>query len=148
MARLGTTVLTVQYSRKTGHILISSPKYHPELAGVGIEYSWGKAKLEFRRNINDCVPTHLRENVKKALDISILSLERVRRFARRTRDYKRVYEYIRDHESDFNRVGESGLIEQKEGEKLQGHKMIESMRKKQKEHRCIMNLDTAYINKS
>ncbi len=91
---------------------------------------------------------NLRANVAKALDKLILSLERVRKFARRTRDYRRVYEHIRDNPDDFNRVGESGLIEQREGEKLQGHKMIESMRKKQKEHRCIMNLDTAYINKS
>lgn len=34
------------------HIIIMSPKYHPELAGVGIGYGWGKAKLEFRRRIN------------------------------------------------------------------------------------------------
>ena len=38
---------------KRGHILVLSPKFHPELAGVGIEYSWGMSKLKFRREIND-----------------------------------------------------------------------------------------------
>ena len=33
-----------------GHIYVKSPKCHPELAGVGIEYSWGKGKWYFRRN--------------------------------------------------------------------------------------------------
>ena len=31
-----------------GHILLS-PKCHPEVAGVGIEYSWGFSKQKFRR---------------------------------------------------------------------------------------------------
>ena len=33
-----------------GHLLIMSPKGHPELAGVGIEYGWGHAKYLFRKN--------------------------------------------------------------------------------------------------
>ena len=33
-----------------GHILQMSPKCHPELAGHGIEYAWGAAKLRFRRD--------------------------------------------------------------------------------------------------
>ena len=41
---------------KRGHILVLSPKFHPEVAGVGIEYSWGMSKLKFRREINDEVP--------------------------------------------------------------------------------------------
>jgi len=36
-----------------GHILLMSPKGHPELAGKGVEYAWGAAKLLFRK-INDC----------------------------------------------------------------------------------------------
>ena len=30
--------------------MYQSPKCHPEIAGQGIEYCWGKAKLHFRRN--------------------------------------------------------------------------------------------------
>jgi hypothetical protein len=30
-----------------------TPKVHPEIAGVGIEYDWGYAKLKYRKEIND-----------------------------------------------------------------------------------------------
>ena len=42
-----------------GHILILSPKCHPELAGCGIEYSWGKSKQYFRRTANDMIASNL-----------------------------------------------------------------------------------------
>eukprot|EP00733_Pompholyxophrys_punicea_P001340 Pompholyxophrys_punicea_v1_NODE_628_length_1560_cov_14.393094.p2 type:complete len:261 gc:universal NODE_628_length_1560_cov_14.393094:630-1412(+) len=80
--------------QSAGHILVMSPKCHPELAGVGIEYSWGKAKLEFRRHINDQVPAHLHQNIEKSLRTGPndpLPLWRIRKFARRTREYRRVY---------------------------------------------------------
>ena len=32
-----------------GHLVVFTPKGHPEIAGCGIEYSWGKSKYEFRR---------------------------------------------------------------------------------------------------
>lgn len=51
-----------------GHILVMTPKYHPELAGVGIEYAWGTIKLEFRRLINDEDPKNLRDNTLKTLN--------------------------------------------------------------------------------
>lgn len=35
-----------------GYIPMMSPKCHPELAGVGIEYPWGRAEPEFCRRIN------------------------------------------------------------------------------------------------
>ena len=36
-----------------GHILVLSRNFHPEVAGVGIEYSWGMSKLKYRRKLND-----------------------------------------------------------------------------------------------
>ena len=35
-----------------GHIVLFSPKGHPELAGAGIEFDWGVSKKDFRRNNN------------------------------------------------------------------------------------------------
>jgi len=35
--------------RKLGAVCTHSPKYHCELAGEGIEYSWGNAKMKYRR---------------------------------------------------------------------------------------------------
>lgn len=73
-----------------GHIMLLSPKGHPEVAGLGIEFSWGKSKYEFRR-LNDCEPQHLHENIAKSLMPDVLDAMRVRRFARKTREYKRAY---------------------------------------------------------
>ena len=48
-----------------GHIMLLSPNAHPELAGVGIDFCWGKAKYKFMR-INDCEPQHLHDNIVQA----------------------------------------------------------------------------------
>ena len=71
-----------------GHLLVMTPKAHPELAGKGIEYSWGKAKRDFRQ-LNDCVAKHIHANVMKAFES--IDLARVCRFARRTREWGRAY---------------------------------------------------------
>ena len=52
----------------------------------------------------------------------MLSLERVRKFARRARDYVRAYA--------------SGYSK---------HVVVEKMRKKFKTHRCAMDFDTAFL---
>ncbi len=41
-----------------------TPKVHPEIAGVRIEYDWGYAKLKYRKEINDGIAVHLEKNVK------------------------------------------------------------------------------------
>lgn len=113
-----------------GHILLLSPKYHPEVAGVGIEYSWGMSKLKFRREINDEVPKHLHDNIVKSMCRErILTLGRLRRFARRSRDYCRAYVA---HEN-------GGAIESKD--------KIEQMRKIAKAHRNIIDMEPGFIDK-
>ena len=75
-----------------GHILLLSPKFHPEVAGVGIEHSWGMSKLKFCREINNEHPKDSHQNITKSMcRESILTVPRVRRFARRTRDFCRSY---------------------------------------------------------
>ncbi|CAM9599800.1 unnamed protein product, partial [Pylaiella littoralis] len=75
-----------------GHVLLMSPKCHPEVAGVGIEYSWGFSKQKFRRKHNDENPKNLHANIEKSMCTEeYLTIGRVRRFARRTRDYCRAY---------------------------------------------------------
>ena len=92
-----------------GHLVIASPRYHPDLAGAGIEYAWGKAKLDFRRYINDCVAKNLTRNILMALGDqpykiktasgevehdAPLPLNRVRRFARRVRTNRQLFEHM------------------------------------------------------
>ena len=74
-----------------GHILLCSPKGHCEPAGVGIEYCSGKSKQHFVREYNDCKTANLHINIEASLAPSNLSLNRVRSFARKTREYKRAY---------------------------------------------------------
>ena len=65
-----------------GAFIRLTPKCHPEIAGRGIEHAWGYAKLRFRRGINDAVASHLEENVKAALSHEVLTINRIRKFAR------------------------------------------------------------------
>ena len=76
--------------RARGHILLMCVKCHPELAGVGIENTWGKSAIHFRRN-NDCIAKNLDANVQNSLHSDNLPLQTIRKFARKTRDYLRAY---------------------------------------------------------
>ena len=59
----------------------------------GIEYCWGKSKQKFRRDVNDRVQAHLHSNMVKCFSRSdaFLPLGRIRKFARKTRAYRRAY---------------------------------------------------------
>lgn len=72
-----------------GHLAEMSPKCHPELAGCGIEYSWGKAKMHFRRS-TDHVAKHLHDNILKSISEEVLQIDRIRRYARKARSYRRA----------------------------------------------------------
>jgi hypothetical protein len=73
-----------------GHLLLISPKCHPELAGCGIEYMFGKIKWTFRRHTNDTVAANLSNNVYQAITM-VSNVERCWRFQRTTRTYRRMY---------------------------------------------------------
>ena len=70
-----------------GHVLIMSPRCHPELAGLGIEYCWGASKQRFRRD-NDLVPANFEKNVRASLTCVTRSL--AHKFERRSRTYRYV----------------------------------------------------------
>ena len=60
---------------------------------MGVEYSWCKAKHYFK-TINDKIPRNLGGNIEKALDVVVLSLDLVRRYAWRARDMMEVYRML------------------------------------------------------
>ena len=110
-----------------GHILLPSVVCTPETAGGGVEYAWGKLKFDQRRQ-ND-LAVKLESGVKfvervnsLCKDKSILPLERMWRFARRSRDYIRLYLSV------ARRQGRTTLT----------YDEIEKMRSKQKTHRNII----------
>jgi hypothetical protein len=60
----------------------------PEMAGQGVEYGWGKAKQYFRRH-NTMDNTTFKKRVVECMETSeVLTIERVRRLARRARAYR------------------------------------------------------------
>jgi hypothetical protein len=77
-----------------GAFIRLTPKCHPEIAGRGIEHAWGHAKLRFRRGVNHAVADHLENNVKAALSCEVLTINRIRKFARKARDHKLTCSYL------------------------------------------------------
>ena len=116
-----------------GHILITSPKCHPELAGCGIEYSWGKIKMTFRREVNDTVSKNLHSNIVESIDRS-MSLERVWKYDRKTRDYRRAY------------IERALQLQQSSGTEASSFEILEKMRKIYKTHRNIGEIEHRYIS--
>ncbi|CAM9778322.1 unnamed protein product [Ectocarpus sp. 4 AP-2014] len=114
-----------------GHILLLSPKCQPEAAGGRIEYSLGLSKQKFRRKYNDEVPKHLHANIEESMcREKHLTIGRVRRFARRTRDYCRAYRDI-----------QLGAVDG------QGIQLVEKMRDTQKAHRNILDMEPGFLGK-
>lgn len=111
-----------------GHIPEMSPKCHPELAGVGIEYSWGKSKQWFRRH-SDHVARNLHENIKESF--KLLNLPRVRKFARKTRSYGRAYD---------------GRDSMQHGDIEKNVHRMKKLRQKKKSHRGADRQDLAFLN--
>jgi len=100
----------------------ASPAKHPELAGRGVEYSWGKAKFEFRHN-NDYSP--IKENLERRVyaALATITTSRSRNFLRKANDYKRAYRILAEQ-------GEEGAVAAAE------FADIEKIRKQVREHRC------------
>ena len=74
--------------------VLSTTKYHAELAGEGIEYTWGVAKSVYRKIklIDKKGRTNFIENVEKCLSPNEhLTPANIRRFARRARCYVTYY---------------------------------------------------------
>jgi hypothetical protein len=88
-----------------------TPKVHPEIAGAGIEYDWGYAKLKYWKEINDGVVAHLEVNVKRALcPEETLTLERTRKFARKAKEYKLTYFFLVQMTEEAGEIGAESLL--------------------------------------
>ena len=70
-----------------GQLLDMSPKLHPEVAGVGIEYCWAVAKQEFRAKNDFQIKT---PSARVQHSLTMPSIPVVHNCARRARDYERA----------------------------------------------------------
>ncbi|KAG7339826.1 hypothetical protein IV203_028287 [Nitzschia inconspicua] len=122
-----------------------TPKFHAEMAGEGIEYSWGFAKGSYRRKplqkkrkrvdfedlVDEC--TNVETELTKA---------RIRKFSARARAYLCTYHYLATAEPT------SAAIKDNDQEKKQKVPMmdeIERLMKKFKTHRCAFDFDRGFV---
>ena len=120
-----------ELSQLLGHEQEKTPKKHPELAGEGVEYMWGKSKMTYRHNNNySSNAKNLEQRVRDALDPNlVLPIKRVRAMQRKANDYKRSY---------------MALEESSGGDDLE-YADIEKMKEKCKAHRSSLDQDYAFI---
>mmetsp|Transcript_24742 Transcript_24742/g.40115 ORF Transcript_24742/g.40115 Transcript_24742/m.40115 type:complete len:503 (+) Transcript_24742:505-2013(+) len=76
-----------------GCIIYNSPKCTPEIAGEGIEYDWGVSKLYYKAQDVDRKRkrTNFEALVSEAIGETVLSLDTVRRNAKRAREFMISY---------------------------------------------------------
>ncbi len=81
---------------KMGVVVDRSPKCHAEIAGEGIEYSWGCMKNHYRRVLLDKKTG--RENfiktVRECISEKIITRDRVQQFSRHARHYVLGYHVL------------------------------------------------------
>ena len=111
--------------RSCGGVLKMSPKGHCELAGAGIEYCFGKSKTHFRRNKKARTIPNFESLVLESLSGEVLPLDRIRRFDRKARTYRRIYETP-----------------------TLNYEAIEKMYRSRKAHRCALDFDFKFIKEN
>jgi hypothetical protein len=119
-----------------GHIFLPGVKCHPEMAGQGIEYSWGKFKYEYRRRRSQEAggAANFQSRLEKCLSDEVLGITRIWKFARRARRYMNCYEKIGEHRR---------ACPDKPPEVTWD--FIEKLQKDMKQHRCPMEQDGKWI---
>ena len=116
-----------------GHILLTSVKCHPEMAGGGIEYCWGFLKYTHRQNNEKQTEKRKGGAVFKQTVLTlctnrdVLAMARIWKYQRRARDYHRLYIAL-------------------PGDTVTSHGMLENMRKTYKTHRNIGEIERAHLH--
>ena len=91
--------------------------------------------MRFRIDFNDAVAINLKRNVLRSLGADVLTLDRVRKFARKAREYKLTYALL-FHLADGEELNSTGKDE------------IEHITKLFKAHRSAMDADYGFIASS
>lgn len=126
--------------KKLGVTVDRTPKCHCELAGEGIEYSWGCAKNAYRQKpLSDKRrKDKFRDTVRKCLSRDVLTTERVRKFSRRAREYICAY---RAH----HQVTSSDESRDTSDSNVATPVNIEKLVKEFKTHRCALDFDKGFV---
>jgi hypothetical protein len=126
-----------------------TPKFHAELAGKGIEYSWARSKSFYRR-----LPLSQkkgRENFKQLVrectcPERVLTKVRIEKFAARARAYICTYHHLENQKGpgDARSQNSENLEEPKQQELL--YSEIERLTKACRGHRCALDFDWGFVH--
>jgi len=133
--------------RRMGVLVDRTPKCHCELAGEGIEYSWGCSKNYYRSlPLKEKKTKELfKTSVRKCLSREILTTNRVRSFSRRARQYILAYHALNLQQLQQVSGKDDNIISMLQNEAQITPAKIEHMVKEFKTHRCAMDFDGAFI---
>jgi hypothetical protein len=113
-------------------------KYHAEYAGEGIEYSWGLSKAMYRKKPLESKKgkDNFHSLVHKCISRDLITVEMVRKFSKRAREYMLTYMYFEENGSDSNDDGPATIT----------GTMIEKMKKIMSSHRAALDFDHAFVH--
>ena len=127
-----------------------TPKFHAELAGEGVEYSWAHSKSFYRR-----LPLSQkkgRENFKQLVrdctcPEKVLTKVRIEKFAARARAYICTYHHL-EHQKQQGAGARSQNSENREEPKQQEllYSEIERLTKAFRGHRCALDFDRCFVH--
>jgi hypothetical protein len=140
-----------------GVVVNLTPKFHAELAGEGVEYSWAHAKAFYRR-----MPLSRkrgRDNFKQLVKdctcpINVLTKERIEKFASRARAYICTYHYLEQQQQQSVAAAVAATacslthvtpIPTHIKQELLFSE-IERLKKDLKCHRCVLDFDSRFVH--
>jgi len=149
--------------QEIGVAVDATPKYHAELAGEGIEYSWGYSKGVYRRAplASKKGRNNFFELVDSCCDPAIhLTKERVRKMAKRARSYICTYHHLATQNDRANVQQPAGQTaeaandapqcqhqnnDQLAQEQKEKFVNIEKLTKQFRTHWCALDFDASFV---
>ena len=123
---------------KIGMEVMLTPKCHAEIAGEGVEYMWACSKGAYRNLTlkEKKGKENFMGSVRYCLSEKVISIKRIRKFAKRARQYLLAYHAINS--------GQVSAEIQQDCSKY-GPVALEKLLREFKTHRCVMDFDFKFV---
>lgn len=127
-----------------GVSVLITPKFHAEMAGEGIEYSWGLSKSVYRKMPLDSKKgkTSFTALVKQCTSRDVLTTESVRKLSRRARAYISAYHILHQWKLKNNCIDTPTTSSSSLTLTLT---LIERIMKVYKSHRAAVDFDAGFV---
>ena len=128
---------------KLGATCFHSPKFHCELTGEGIEYSWGNAKVKYWKicMVDKNTERKFHERVSECLSRGHLTTDLVGNNSKRARDYMVSYFITATNRKEGDDAAVMRVDEMKPC--AISRQRIEQMKRVVKMHRAAIDFDTS-----